>query len=283
MTVELTEIAMPIGPQLPATAEKRKRSDESDGSDSDDSVGPLPLNADQNDIVSKKARVLGPSLPPQIPRQQRHPAPEHDSDSGDSSDDDFGPAMPTKSDASTGKPSVSTKGAQPETSSASASMAQSKRDEWMTLAPASGDWSQRVDPTKLKNRKFNTGKGGLPSSAGADAWHETPEQKQARLQREVLGIKDEKGPKPKLMGPTITEEDSETARRMQEYSKQRGPSLYDAHIKTHKAEKDDDPSARAFDREKDIGGGLQLNSTQRREMMKKSSDFNSRFSSAKYL
>jgi len=274
---------MPIGPQLPATAGKRKRSGQSEGSDSDDSVGPLPPNADQNNTVSKKARVLGPSLPPQLQRQQQRSAPKDGSDSGDSSDDDFGPAMPSRSDASSGKPSASTKGAQPELSSASASAAQSKRDEWMTLAPASGDWSQRVDPTKLKNRKFNTGKSASTSNAGADAWHETPEQKQTRLQREVLGIKGEKGPKSKSMAPTTTEEDLETARRMQEYSQQRGPSLYDAHTKTHKVEKDDDPSARAFDREKDIAGGLQLNSTQRREMMKKSSDFNSRFSSAKYL
>lgn len=274
---------MPIGPQLPATAEKRKRSDESDASDSDDSVGPLPPTADQSDNASKKARVLGPSLPPQISHQQQHDAPKDDSDSEDSSDDDFGPAMPTKSDASTDNSSMNAKGAQPETSSASTSVTQSKRDEWMTLAPTSGDWSQRVDPTKLKNRKFNTGKSGGTSNAGGDAWHETPEQKQARLQREVLGIRADKGSKSKPAAPTTKEEDAETTRRMKEYSKQRGPSLYDAHTKTHKTEEDDDPSARAFDREKDIAGGLQVNSTQRREMMKKSSDFNSRFSSAKYL
>ena len=64
--------------------------------------------------------------------------------------------------------------------------------------------------------------------------------------------------------------------------KARGPALYDSHQKTKTLE-DDDPSARAFDREKDIGGGLQLNSTQRRDMVKKATDFSSRFSSARYL
>ncbi|KAK5940637.1 hypothetical protein PMZ80_007054 [Knufia obscura] len=275
---------MPIGPQLPATAEKRKRTDEGDGSDSDDSVGPLPPNADENDNVTKKPRTVGPSLPPQKSKQQNDPAPEDKSDEGDSSDDDvFGPALPTEAEADGTNTSTAAKGAQSALSSSSDTATQSKRDEWMTLAPTSGDWSQRVDPTKLKNRKFNTGKGGAASSAGGDAWHETPEQKQARLQREVLGIKAEKGPKPQVASAAVSQDDAETTRRMKEYSQQRGPSLYDAHTKSHKKEEDDDPSARAFDREKDIGGGLQLNSTQRREMMKKSSDFNSRFSSAKYL
>ena len=77
--------------------------------------------------------------------------------------------------------------------------------------------------------------------------------------------------------------DKETKKRMKEYKAARGPSLYDAHQKTQTVEKDDDPSARAFDREKDIGGGLQMNSTKRRDLMKKAGDFGSRFSSAKYL
>jgi hypothetical protein len=65
--------------------------------------------------------------------------------------------------------------------------------------------------------------------------------------------------------------------------KARGPSLYNAHQSSNPVEKEDDPSARAFDREKDIAGGMKINSTQRRDMMKKASDFSSRFSSAKYL
>lgn len=59
--------------------------------------------------------------------------------------------------------------------------------------------------------------------------------------------------------------------------------MYEAHSNSQTIEKDDDPSARAFDREKDIGGGLQINATQRRDMLKKASDFSTRFSSAKYL
>lgn len=70
----------------------------------------------------------------------------------------------------------------------------------MTLAPESGDWSQRVDPTKLKSRKFQTGRGAKgPSSSSAaagtgagvaDSWHETAEEKLERLRREAMGIRD---------------------------------------------------------------------------------------------
>lgn len=275
---------MPVGPQFPATAAKRKRTDESDESDSDASIGPSPPKAHENENFTKKAHTLGPSLPPQMSKQPQDPSPKNNSGCDDSSDDDeFGPALPTKAGADTARSPVDTIQAQAATSSSSGAATQSKRDEWMTLAPTSGDWSQRVDPTKLKNRKFNTGKGAGASSARTDAWHETPEQKQARLQREVLGIKDDKGPKPRLATASTSGNDAETARRMKEFSEKRGPSLYDAHTKSHKTDEDDDPSARAFDREKDIAGGLQFNSTQRREMLKKSSDFNSRFSSAKYL
>ena len=94
----------------------------------------------------------------------------------------------------------------------------------MTLAPTNGDWSSRVDPTKLKNRKFNTGRGAKAPpqavSKGGDAsWHETPEQKQARLKREVMGIKDtavsEKSSGAELGKGT---HDEDTAKRLKEYN-----------------------------------------------------------------
>ena len=46
---------------------------------------------------------------------------------------------------------------------------------------------------------------------------------------------------------------------------------------------EDDPSARAFNREKDVAGGLKINHTQRKELMKKAGDFGSRFSSGQFL
>jgi hypothetical protein len=45
---------------------------------------------------------------------------------------------------------------------------------------------------------------------------------------------------------------------------------------------DDDPSKRAFDREKDIGG-MQIGRSQRKEMMNRAANFSSKFAGGKYL
>ena len=276
---------MPIGPQLPSSPTgKRKRAPEDDDSGSDDNVGPPlpPSKEKQPDAEPKKARILGPSLLSSLqPSATTVPQTKDDAGTESSDDDDFGPTLPSKEDDKS-KPATNT-GASALSNSEKPNAAPLQRDEWMTLAPASGDWSQRVDPTKLKSRKFNTSGRSSHATSGTDAWHETPEQKQVRLQREMLGTKESTGPTAKPEPNAISEEDEETRRRMQEYNKARGPSLYEAHTKGQKGEEDDDPSKRAFDREKDIAGGLQINATQRREMMKKSGDFSSRFSSAKYL
>lgn len=87
---------------------------------------------------------------------------------------------------------------------------------------------------------------------------------------------------PFLLSPSIANPFTDSALVGDPQDKARGPALYKAH-KNNQTELDDDPSARAFDREKDIAGGLQLNSTQRRDMVKKATDFSSRFSSARYL
>lgn len=98
-----------------------------------------------------------------------------------------------------------------------------KREEWMLIPPKQDDWSSKVDPTKLRNRKFNTGKGSKAPAqtlGGESAlWTETPEQKRQRLADEVLGIK-----KPATMGPEDTRaarngaESEETSRRIAEYN-----------------------------------------------------------------
>lgn len=46
---------------------------------------------------------------------------------------------------------------------------------------------------------------------------------------------------------------------------------------------DDDPSARAFDREKDMAVASKISSAQRREMVKKAADYNTRFTKGNFL
>ncbi|ETI25710.1 hypothetical protein G647_02484 [Cladophialophora carrionii CBS 160.54] len=284
-----------VGPQLPPDLQKRRRDDDHDdeGHSSDSSTGPSPPPRDEEQTAAsttKRARVIGPAPPP-APLDERpvsggtRLASEAESES---EDDDFGPSLPSATETVAQSSNQFSIGPQMPVTTASAAPA--KRDEWMTIAPSNGDWSSRVDPTKLKNRKFNTGRGAkAPSRAsdsGADSsWHETPEQKQARLKREVMGIQDTatSAASSKSASGNNSHDDT-TAKRMKEYTEaQRGPSLYASHTSSQDKPLDDDPSARAFDREKDIGSGSTISATKRREMVKKATDFSSRFEKARYL
>jgi len=309
-----------VGPQLPPSpVEKRKRSYEDSESSDGESASFQSVKDHREERLSpstsKRPRVIGPTLPP-APLDERPPQSTDYSDRRDDGsdveeeheeedEDDFGPHLPPTDDSA--KKPFESGVTGPQQVPPSGAPVPSKRDDWMTVPPTHGDWSVRVDPTKLKNRRFNTGKGAkAPPSQEAggmgDSWHETPAQKQARLQREIMGIKDRSDGS--RAGATRSKDeipDKATAQRLKEYNVSpcserkcpatnagiqetaRGPSLYESHQRTNPQEKEDDPSARAFDREKDIAGGIRINSTQRRDMMKKAADFSSRFSSAKYL
>lgn len=284
-----------VGPQLPPhLTEKRKRTEDDDASDSRSDRS----RSSSRDSASKRQRTIGPTLPPAPlderpitnPHSSRRPTARKKEDTS-SEDDDFGPSLPTSTDAVKPAPSPTPT---PSASTAYETSASSQRDAWMLVPPSNGDWTSRVDPTKLKARKFNTSKSASApkdtSSNAADTWNETPQEKHARLQREMMGIKDPVSTLTSTSSRHTSKKDRaedandvETKKRMKEYAAARGPSLYNAHQKKDTLEKPDDPSARAFDREKDIGGGLQINDTQRRDLLKKAGDFPSRFSSAKYL
>ena len=210
---------MPVGPQLPPSMlVKRKRDGEDDESSSDSDTGPAPPLSDE--VVTKRARILGPTLPPAPLDEKPLGDPPNISDdaSGSSDDDDFGPSLPpvssSASDAAVGvSKAVHT--------APIVEVIQTKRDDWLMVPPSGDDWSSRADPTKLKNRKFNTGKGAKKVSSGADAsstWHESPAEKQARLQREMMGIKDTASRPNATRQSTSHDENAETAKRMQEYN-----------------------------------------------------------------
>ena len=98
----------------------------------------------------------------------------------------------------------------------------SQRDEWMIVPPSNGDWSARVDPTKLKARKFNTGKGANTESqdataGGGNKWTETPTEKRARLEREVMGISDKTTAKLKVP-PQDTVKADAASQKLREYT-----------------------------------------------------------------
>ena len=93
----------------------------------------------------------------------------------------------------------------------------------MMIPPSQDDWTSKIDPTKLRNRKFNTGKGSKAPAqkmgGSNEVWTETPEQKRKRLEDEVMGIR-----KPAALGPVDNKssrsaaEAEETARRIRDYN-----------------------------------------------------------------
>lgn len=143
----------------------------------------------------KRPRIIGPTLPPASLDEQPSQPPDGEPESSSGGDDDFGPSLPTEtSPKPVGSSSEPLRDSATGPQAPATATAKNQRDEWMIVPPSSGDWSARVDPTKLKSRKFNSGKGakGAGQTPGKDSnanWTETPDEKRLRLHREIMGIK----------------------------------------------------------------------------------------------
>jgi len=77
-----------------------------------------------------------------------------------------------------------------------------------------------MDPTRIRARKFNTGKGANQSAGGDNSiWTETPEQKRKRLENQVMGVAaPDSGPGGDGAKQLKKKEDEETARRIREHT-----------------------------------------------------------------
>ncbi|KAI5847243.1 hypothetical protein DFP73DRAFT_525579 [Morchella snyderi] len=245
-----------------------------------------PLTEDPD---GKKRRTVGPAPPPAPLNEQPSGYPDDNNDS--SSDDDIGPALPPGPGTEVDQELAAQRRLAmfAEALVTKADDSKPKRDEWMLVPPKSEDWTLKVDPAKLKNRKFQSGKGAkAPQKAGGDnsLWTESPEERRKRLNDEVMGIR-----KPATQGDNIKKssisaaEAEETARRIKKYNEiNRNRSLYDQHKSSGSVrEKEDNPSARAFDREKDIAGGRKVGHQQKKEMLQRAAQFGDRFSSGSFL
>lgn len=278
-----------LGPSLPVSATSDRIAQEDDHENSKRGSG--GTGGDDDDIT-RHSRILGPSLPPASLSTRPYSSPNPNNPlSDDDDDDDFGPALPQ----TTTHQARSSESAIESSFPTDQSPAKPKREEWMLIPPSHSDWSSRVDPRKLRNRKFNTGKGAKappPKSSGDNAlWTETPEQKQKRLADEVMGVVAKPG---SAAGPSSSTDNGvnehrrnevlETERRIEAYNAQHRPaSLYSEHQKRPRKEQEDDPSARAFDREKDVARGTKIGRAQRQEMLTRAADFGQRFTKGSYL
>ena len=89
---------------------------------------------------------------------------------------------------------------------------------------------------------------------------------------------------PLVLGEGAADQERKRKRLLKEQEKRRkeaggqGPSLYETHqAKAGVREKEDDPSARAFDREKDIAGGVKIGHGKRQELLRNAKGFGGRF------
>ncbi|KAG0651706.1 Lipopolysaccharide-specific response 7 [Hyphodiscus hymeniophilus] len=212
---------------------------------SEDDCGPSA----RNEVTSAVKPILGPAPPPANLSEM----PSHPPNDSDSSDDDYGPSLPP---APVPPPQISSSNERSVTAKNKCAQKHSPHS----------DWTSRVDPTKLKNRKFASGKGSKAPAekSGVSAiWTETPEEKRQRLEDEVLGRKDKSSSstrKEKGSGDSREDREAEqTARRIRQYNERnRNKTLMDEFqggAGGGAQEKEDDPSKRGFDREKDMALG----------------------------
>ncbi|GAB7363504.1 hypothetical protein MBLNU230_g3773t2 [Neophaeotheca triangularis] len=229
---------------------------------------------------------MGPAMPP-APLEERPissptqpPADPAPSDTSDD-EDDFGPSLPSTDPEPPSK--TTTTPSPPPPSATETASAKPQRDEWMTMAPTADGLASRMDPSRPRPTKFNTGKSartGAAAGAGdGSAWHETPEQKQKRLADEVMGVsKAVAGPRAgaEVKGKTGIEEGKGTGKR--------GESLVEKFQRTKGREAEvDDPSGRAFDREKDMASGVVAGEKGRREVLRRAGEFSGKFQGGGYL
>lgn len=241
-------------------------------------------------LPGKRQRVIGPALPSS---HELHTDNDSTAEDGSSDEDDIGPVLPP--DGSAPGPDVSTSGKSIPIGTGISSLAKQpspvagpQRDDWMLQPPESMDWASRVDPTKIKNRKFQTGRSASSRSEGkADSsWTETPEQKMKRLQDQVMGVSSHKPAGDRQHQSAIS---SEAIRgKLHRYRETKAAEeVADDHQsqprRRQTGEDDDDPSSREFDREKDMSLSSKLTSSQRRDVIGKAADFSSRFTSGKFL
>lgn len=293
-----------IGPTLPpnvATSNTNEIALDSE-SDDDDAAGPAPPQpAPAPAAPPAPRRVMGPAPPPADLAGRPTTGPDTDTGSDSDSDDGYGPALPGTTRPHAGPPLHGAAAAPEEP-------ARPRRDDWMLAPPTSSGYQER-DPTKIKSRKFASGASATSrpkdGSAGgiSSIWTETPEEKAKRLRDAVLGRGGGGASEPPPVAAAKSKKagSREQQDKIRAFTEQtRGRSLYDEHQASKKSgkeaakeaskgdgkgeeEEDDDPSKRAFDREKDMGLGVKITASQRKELLNRASDFGGRFQKGNFL
>ncbi|KAI5780741.1 hypothetical protein DFH27DRAFT_338172 [Peziza echinospora] len=285
---------MEAGPAIPPhiLAKRKRKAEEAAAAAKSTPIGPTMPQEPESTTPEKRPRIQGPAPPP-APLDER---PDNDPETSDDSDGEIGPALPSGLSREAEERAAEIRLAKFAESKPVKAVddGKPKRDEWMLVPPKDSDFTARVDPTKIKNRKFQTGKGAkAPQKASGDTtlWTETPMEKQKRVQDEIMGVRKpatqmsaEDTDKKRKTAKTEAEAE-ETARRIKDYNeKHRSSTLYQQHsTNAAKKNEDDDPSKRAWDREKDFALSRKVTNSQKKELLGRAAQFGDRFSSGSFL
>ncbi|KAF5340569.1 hypothetical protein D9611_007467 [Ephemerocybe angulata] len=163
-----------------------------------------------------------------------------------------------------------------------------KREEWMLVPPSNSDLLGNLDPTKLKKgRQFSKGTGPTVSGpSDMSLWTETPQERQQRLEDEVMGRKRRAvdvvaGANDDPEKKRRKREEAAMKRDVEEYTKKRrGPSLIDQHASAAESKPDNEGPPAIWDHSRDMGlGGRLMDDDKRKQMLQEAKGLGDRFSS----
>jgi len=292
---------MSVGPQLPAHLQKQREEqqldEDSDTTDSENDIGPrLPevgcrgpaprvQQQQQQDDESSDDDDYGPSLPPHLANRGGESGFEgrgKKAEESDTDDDDIiGPKPPTVGDSSfylhSQASDIERRAQSMKDKIEGKGQHEVKRESWMLELPDAKAKSFGLGPRTFSRK-------GKTELGDRSVWTETPEDKARRARGEQVegGNEDEEERKRQeyLINKSRDDAMSEITEKLK---KKRGSeSLLERHEKElkkkSKKDKKDSKERRPFDRDADLGAN-KFDEAQRKLMIKKAAQIDSRFSS----
>ncbi|KAF4207117.1 hypothetical protein CNMCM8980_007310 [Aspergillus fumigatiaffinis] len=207
---------------------------------------------------------------------------DEDEDEDEEADDDYGPSLPPLGGEFTANPNEVKMDNESHIQSGKpdAHNNNSQRDIWMLRPPRPSELSTRLDPTRLKNRKFQGGQSLSYSGEEVDiTWTETPQQKLKRLQDEAMGVSSQ---------PVLSHDKSSTSMASKSPPRQHNSSkaserLPPSSTNSLMSSSNDDPSCRPFRWATDMASAPKLSTLQHQKQVGEALDFASKFTKGKYL
>lgn len=157
-----------------------------------------------------------------------------------------------------------------------------ERQEWMLKPPSSSELLGSLDPTKLQGKRtFNRGTAD-PRAMSDNLWTETPQERQKRIEDEVMGKKRRAAdaPEPDHTAVKRRKQDDELRRAVQTHSS-RAESLVDIHQRSQ-AGKPKDVDDEIWNHDRDISKSkLPMDASSRQKLISDARGLSDRFGSGK--